>query len=116
MSSIVQVAIGMAFVFSLLSILVTQINTLILNVLNLRAKQLKEGLLKLVQDKELQAKLLGHPLIRMVDLTVSMSEPLTSEQADDIINSPETQVGYIPPTTFVEALIGLLTAQADTSI
>lgn len=116
MSSIIQVAIGMIFVFSLLSILVTQINTLILNVMNLRAKQLKEGLLTLVQDKELQAKLLGHPLIRMVDATVSMSESLSIEQADDIITSPPTQVSYIPPTTFVEALIGLLTAQADTSI
>ncbi len=116
MTSIIQVAIGMIFVFSLLSILASQINTLILNFLNLRAKQLKEGLLTIVQDKELQAKILTHPLIRIVDTQVRMAEPLTSEQADDIIQTDPTQVSYIPPKTFVEALIGLLTAQADTTI
>src|SRR5215510_9470372 len=116
MTSIIEVAIGMIFVFSLLSILASQINTLILNVLNLRAKQLKEGLLTMVQDKELQAKILAHPLIRIVDANVNMSDSLSEEQANDIIQTDPTQVSYIPPKTFVEALIGLLTAQADDSI
>ena len=116
MSSIIQIAIGMVFIFSLLSILVTQINTLIMNVLNLRAKQLKEGLLTIVQDKELQAKLLTHPLVRIVDANVSMSEPLDEQQATDIIETDPTNVNYIPPNTFVEALIGLLTSGATTSI
>src|SRR5215470_14817397 len=101
MTSIIEVAIGMVFVYSLLSILATQINTLILNVLNLRAKQLKEGLLLMVQDKELQAKILAHPLIRIVDSEVSMSDALTDEQADDIIRTDPTKVSYIPPKTFV---------------
>lgn len=116
MSSILEVAIGMVFIYSLLSILVTQINNVILNVLNLRAKQLKEGLVELVQDKELQAKLLAHPLIRMVDVKVSPSAALTREQADDIIHSSPTQVTYIHPSTFVEALLSLMTTQSDTTI
>lgn len=116
MSSILQVAIGMVFIYSLLSILVTQINTVILNILNLRAKQLKEGLVELVQDKELQAKILAHPLIRMVEARVTPSTSLTSEQAEDIINSEPTQVTYIEPSTFVEALISLFTADADNTI
>src|SRR5215510_7991548 len=101
MTSIIEVAIGMIFVFSLLSILASQINTLVMNFLNLRAKQLKEGLLTMVQDKELQAKILAHPLIRIVDTQVSMSESLTDEQADDIIQTDPTRVSYVPPKTFV---------------
>lgn len=116
MSSILEVAIGMVFVFSLLSLLVTQINTLILNVLNLRAKQLKEGLVRLVNDKELQAKILAHPLIKMVEAPVNPKQSLTEEEADAIIHSKATQVDYIPPSTFVEALISLLASEADTSI
>ncbi len=116
MSSILEIAIGMVFVFSLLSLLVTQINTLVLNVLNLRAKQLKEGLLHMVSDKELQAKILAHPLIRMVETAVDPKLSLTAEQAEDIIHSRATLVDYIPPNTFVEALISLLAAEADNSI
>jgi hypothetical protein len=115
-SQIVDVAIGMIFVFSLLSILVTQINTLILNVLNLRAKQLKEGLINLVTDKELQAKILAHPLIRMVDETVRPQEKLNRQEQSDIVHSQPTKVTYIAPSTFVEALLSLLAAESDASI
>jgi hypothetical protein len=116
MSSILEIAIGMVFVFSLLSLLVTQINTLILNILNLRAKQLKEGLVRLVSDRELQAKILAHPLIKMVETSVDPKLSLTAEQAEDIIHSKATLVDYIPPGTFVEALISLLASEADNSI
>ncbi|MEO8607391.1 MAG: hypothetical protein ABI690_05895, partial [Chloroflexota bacterium] len=106
-SQIVDVAIGMIFVFSLLSILVTQINTLILNVLNLRAQQLKEGLINLVTDKELQAKMLAHPLIRMVEDTVRPQDKLNRQEQADIIEMKPTMVTYIAPSTFVEALLSL---------
>jgi hypothetical protein len=115
-STIIEVAIGMIFVFSVMSILVTQINTLILNVLNLRAKQLKEGLVRLVTDKELQAKILAHPLIRMVEETINPKDQLARQEANDIIEMKPTKVTYIAPSTFVEALLGLLTAESDASI
>lgn len=115
-SQIIDVAIGMIFVFSLLSILVTQINTLILNVLNLRARQLKEGLINLVSDKELQAKMLAHPLIRMVEETVRPQEKLNRQEQSDIIEMKPTKVTYIAPSTFVEALLSLLTSESDASI
>lgn len=115
-STIIQVAIGMIFVYSLLSILVTQINSFILNVLNLRAKQLKEGLVQLVSDKELQAKILAHPLIRMVEETVRPQEKLGKQEVTDIVEMKPTNVTYIAPSTFVEALLGLLTSESDASI
>lgn len=115
-SQIIDVAIGMIFVFSLLSILVTQINTLILNILNLRAKQLKEGLMHLVTDKELQAKILAHPLIQMVEDTVRPQEKLNRQEQSDIVQSKPTKVTYIAPSTFVEALLSLLTSESDATI
>ena len=60
-SGIVDVAIGLIFVFSLLAILVTQINTFLGNVLNWRAKTLKTGLQQLLTDKEIQAKVTCAP-------------------------------------------------------
>ena len=115
-SQIVDVAIGMIFVFSLLSILVTQINTLILNVFNLRAQQLKEGLINLISDKELQAKMLAHPLIRMVEETVRPHDKLNRQEQSDIIEMKPTTVTYIAPSTFVEALLSLLSSESDASI
>ncbi|MEZ4669051.1 MAG: hypothetical protein R3E39_14185 [Anaerolineae bacterium] len=112
MAPIIQVAIGLFFVFSLLALLVTQLNTFIANLLNWRAENLKEGLVKLVSDKELQAKILAHPLIRMVEANVPPSANLTIAQAEDIIEHVKTtKVTYIRPDTFVEALISLLSAQ-----
>ena len=55
MQGIIQVAIGMIFVYSLLSILVTTLNTVITNVLRWRAKHLKAALESLITDPEVQA-------------------------------------------------------------
>lgn len=112
-TSIVEVAIGLIFVFSLLAIMVTQINTFIQNALNLRAKQLKEGLQDLVTDKELQARLLAHPLINMVQTTVQPTQNLTRMDAEEVVNTTESKVTYIDPKTFVDALIDLLATEIE---
>ncbi|MBA3870191.1 MAG: hypothetical protein H0X30_13685 [Anaerolineae bacterium] len=125
MAPIIQVAIGILFVFSLLSLLVTQMNTFIANLLNWRAKNLKEGLMLLVSDKELQAKILAHPLIQLVDAhlhTLNLAEPTAqadkgmTSNYDDIINAPITKVTNIEPSTFVEALLSILSSQGGTAI
>ncbi|MDX1993112.1 MAG: hypothetical protein SF029_12015 [bacterium] len=112
-SAIFEVAIGLVFIFSLLAILVTQINTFIVNVLNLRAKQLKESLLNLVTDKDVQAKLLAHPLISMVKTHVAPTDDLSRAQAERVTRTGETQVTYIEPETFVDALLDILAHQLD---
>ena len=70
-AAIIEVAIGLIFIFSLLSILVTQINNIIINILNLRADRLKEQLDVMLSDPVVRAKIMTHPLIRMVDTEVS---------------------------------------------
>lgn len=110
---IVETVIGLVFVFSLLAILVTQINGVITSLLNLRAKQLKTGIQSLITDQRLQAKVLAHPIINMVQTTVVAEAQLAEEDAKNIARIEETDVTYIPPETFVEALIGILITESD---
>lgn len=113
-TAILELVIGLMFIFSLMAILVTQINTLITNALNLRAINLKESLQELVGDKILQAEILVHPLIKLVDPAevemVSLS--VNEEMADIILKAPLTRVADIPSETFVEALSSILTVRA----
>jgi len=111
--NILEVVIGLVFVFSLLAILVTQINGLISTALNLRSKQLKQGIQGLITDERLQAKVLAHPIIDMIKTTVVADAHLSDEDAKNITRIEETDVTYIPPATFVEALIGILITESD---
>lgn len=115
-AEIIEVAIGMIFVFSLLSILVTQINGLVSNLLNLRAKQLKGSIQDLITDKETQAKVLGHPIVNLVKSTVRPEERLSAAAADEITSADENQVTYLSPDTFVDALVGVLKTRSEKSL
>jgi hypothetical protein len=81
--------------------------------------------LLLIGDKELQAKILAHPLIQLVDarlLSLGLAEQNAlpdkgmASNYDDIINAPTTKVTNIEPSTFVEALISILSSQGGTAI
>jgi hypothetical protein len=116
-SAIIEVAIGLIFVFSLLSILVTQINNVVVAVLNLRARRLKEQLDVMLGDPVIRAKIMTHPLIRMVDAQVSdfvltdtaESPRLTEEIARRMTEKQRARVEYIPTETFVDVLVDVLT-------
>jgi hypothetical protein len=65
-SAIIEVGIGLVLVFSLLSIIVTQVNNVIVNVLNLRAENLRDGIERLITDADMQREILTHPLVDVV--------------------------------------------------
>lgn len=126
--AIIEVAIGLIFVFSLMSILVTEINTVIINFLNLKAKRLKENLDKVLTDPVVRAKIYTHPLIGLVendpDEPITTATPdapqevaltipedtITSERARNITEGKRAKVAYIEPSTFVDVLVDVLTA------
>lgn len=113
-TAILELLIGLIFIFSLMAILVTQMNTLITNARNMRAINLKESLQDLVGDKQLQAEVLVHPLIKLVDpaeLSL-MSLNINDEIAETVVNARLTRVADISPITFVEALVSILTVRA----
>lgn len=113
-TAILELVIGLIFIFSLMAILVTQLNTLVTNARNMRAINLKESLIDLVGDKQLQAEILVHPLIKLVDPAdlALMSLSLNDEMADLVLNARLTRVADISPNTFVEALVSILTVRA----
>jgi len=112
-SAILEVVIGLVFVYSLLSLLVTQMNTVIVNVLNLRAKHLKSGLEDLITDPVIRAKLLAHPLIRLIEPAIIPEERMTSQSAEQMTEAGKiTKVSYVAPKTFVDVLTDILSSDS----
>ena len=112
-SAIVEVVIGLVFVYSLLSLLVTQVNTVTVNVLNMRAKHLKGGLEKMITDPVVRAKVLGHPLIRLIEPPVIPEERMSAQTAEEVVAEGKvTKVSYVAPKTFVDVLTDVLSADA----
>jgi hypothetical protein len=60
----IEIAIALAFVFFLLSLIVSQVNELIAGAFKLRAKHLKRGLEGMLGDEDVVERLLCHPLVR----------------------------------------------------
>lgn len=108
-SGIIEVAIGLIFVFSLISILVTQINTIVGNVLDLRARHLKDGLSQLLTDPVIRAKIMSHPLIGMLETRMLPEDRITAEKAVEMVESKKAQISWIEPQTFVDVLVDILT-------
>lgn len=116
-SAIFEVIIGMVFVFSLLSILVTQINSVIASVLRLRARHLRDGINQLVHDPMIRAKILTHPLIRLVKGDMTLPEQrVTDEQAEKIAMGPLHYIEWINSQTFVNVLISIIRVTSDNEL
>ena len=113
-SAVLEVIVGLVFVYSLLSILVTQINAVITNVLKLRAKHLRDGIDDLLTDTELQAKIYTHPLIRLVEGGFDFAKEITEDQAKLIASGDVNRdVTWIPPSTFVNVLLNIVKEDSD---
>jgi hypothetical protein len=112
-SPILQVIIGLVFIFSLLSIIVTQVNTTIVNALNLRAKSLQSGIHDLLTDPETRAKFMAHPLVRLVPSVIHPTEKMSAQAADDVAHEQPTGVTWINEDMFSETLVDILASYAN---
>lgn len=65
-SSILEVAIGLALIYYVLSLVVSYISSQILRFTELRAKALEEGLIELLKDPSMVQKIQEHPLIKLL--------------------------------------------------
>lgn len=90
MLSILNVAIGIAFIYLLLSLLVSALNEIVLSFLDKRAEFLKEALGQLLQDDGKVAELLGHGLV------------------DSMSRSTDGVPSYIGPEPFTAAILDLI--------
>lgn len=115
-SPIVNVIFGLIFIFSLLSILVTQINTLIASVLNWRGRHLKAGISLLLTDPFIRAKFLAHPLIRLVPAVVQPSAQMAEADAESVSAAAAQKVDWISAEMFSGVLLDILNSNAETEL
>src|SRR4051794_39525866 len=63
-STILEVAVGLSFVFFLLSLICSSVNELLASFLKLRARDLERGIQNLLCDPNVAKQVLNHPLIK----------------------------------------------------
>jgi hypothetical protein len=103
-SSMIDIAIGMIFVFLLLSLFASTINEIILSFLNMRGKELLRGLKTLLDDTDatgLVKKLYNHGQI------------FGLFEGDFDPKKPGNLPSYIPAQNFAMALLDVVPAEAD---
>ncbi len=91
-SSVLDVAIGLAFVYLLLGLMCTTINEWIASLMSRRANNLKEGISRLLTDPALYKLFYSHPLIK------SLMPP----------EDGKSHPSYIPARTFSTALMDIV--------
>ncbi len=114
MAAVLQVVAGVVFVFTLLSIVVTEINSLIARATGLRAKNLRKAVDQIIEDPIVRAKVYTHPLIQLVKADpIAPSQRLAPDEAVKIANSAIGKVDWIDPRTFVDVVLNTIKAEAD---
>ena len=94
-SNIIDIAIGISFVFIVLSIVASAIIEAISTVLSLRAVTLRQAIERLLKDRVMTDKVYRHPLI------------------DRLTKDDDTDPAYIPSDLFARALIDVVIAWDD---
>jgi len=118
-SELLEVAIGLVFIYLSISLICSGINELFAKIFGLRAKTLEEGLLKMLKDPDLVKKLLQHPLINdsgQSGLLKKVCGKRALETASNAEKSPgaaaaipgKNSVINIPRHHFVPALVDIL--------
>ena len=114
MTAIIEVVIGVAFVIILLSIVVTEVNTLISRAAKMRARNLRGAINQLIDDPVIRAKLYTHPLIQLVKAdAIAPGQRLTRADAQTITKKPIGSVDHIEPATFVDVMLATVKAESD---
>lgn len=116
-SPILELIVGIIFLYSILSILVTEMNSIIANAFRLRARNLRNAIADMLQDSHISAKLLGHSLIGLIqNQPVLTSQTLEDEQAHAITHGKVNDVSWINPSTFVNVLVSIIRVDSDNKL
>jgi hypothetical protein len=141
-STALEVAIGLFFIYFLLSLVCSSVNEMFAGWFKLRAHQLEQGLANLLRDPELFGKIMSHPLIstlgnaraeaKIVQVaagtdsrkgigwfgTRSRSFASTGDQLSEMVQThgDAGKPDYIPARTFAMALFDTLAPAGDEPI
>ena len=114
MAAIVEVIVGIIFVYILLSILVTETNSLLSRATRLRSRNLRNTLDGIIQDPVMRAKVYTHPLIQLVKADpVLPNQRITEAEAGKIAAGPIGSVDWIEPATFVDVVLKTVKVESD---
>ncbi len=114
LAAIVEVIVGMVFLYILLSILVTEVNSFVSRATRLRARNLRNTLNNVIEDPILQAKVYSHPLIQLVKADpVLATQRLTRDEAERIAGGKIGSVDWIEAKTFVDVVVSTVKAESD---
>ena len=117
MAAILQVIAGVVFVFILLSIVVTEVNSLIARATRLRAKNLRNSIDGIIEDPVIRAKVYTHPLIQLVKADpIAPSQRISREEAEKVASGPIGAVDWIDPQIFVDVVLNTIKAESDQQI
>jgi hypothetical protein len=122
-SAIIEVGIGLVLVYILMSIIVTQVNNVLVGFLNLRAEHLRDGLERLITDENLRYELLTHPMINIVQSEMSLGQKPNlrkrlsgaARTGVEMVFAPHlakrsdtTNTSYVEPSVFADVVIDAL--------
>jgi hypothetical protein len=97
-STVLDVAIGLIFVYLLLGLMCTTVNEWIAGIMKLRAKKLEEGIRRLLKDPTFVESFYAHPLTR--SLIPKSDGPGPGQE-------PKTHPSYVPARTFALAVMDI---------
>ena len=114
LAAIIQVAVGIIFVFILMSIVVTEVNSLIARATKMRAKTLRSTINSVIEDPVIRAKVYTHPLIQLVkEDPITPTQRISRDDAEKIANGAIGTVDHIESGTFVDVLLNTIKAESD---
>lgn len=114
LTAILEVVVGVVFVIILLSIVVTEVNTLFARAARMRARNLRGAINSLIADPVIRAKVYTHPLIQLVKAdAVAPNQRITHAEAEKIARRPIASVDFIEPATFVDVVLTTVKAESD---
>src|ERR1044071_3802073 len=96
--AVLEVIIGLVFVYFLTSVLCSGLNELIAHHVGRRGEFLREGLINLVRDRWIYLRIINHPLV--------------STLYRDVPGKPRTP-SYIPAGNFAHAVIDIMLLKAS---
>jgi hypothetical protein len=107
-SSILEVAIGLVFIYFILSLICSHINEIIAGLFKWRARDLEQGIQNLLCDPETTQAVMNNPMIKAMGNT--KAETLVVRLATRLRGTPirAGKPSYISSQTFVEALFDQL--------
>ena len=88
MSGFLDIAIGLVFMYLVLSLICTTVNELIATFLKLRAKQLSKTVAALIDNEDLRRAFYNHGLISNAQVASRRAKPETAPAPTDAVGSP----------------------------